>query len=120
MTISCRLVAVAAFIAVAGVPARAQQPQLTVQPSRPKPGAIVRLVLSGVSGGGDSVSAVTGTIGGEPLHFARAPAGRYTALGGISVDSVSSTTVEAIVSRTSGRADTLRVTVQPPPLPPAS
>jgi len=36
------------------------------------------------------------------------------------VDSTSPTTAEAIVERASGRADTLRATVEPPPLPPPS
>ena len=104
----------------ASLPAQGQQPHLTVQPSQPKPGAIVRLTLSGATANGDSVTAITGTIGGEPLHFAPAAGGRYTALGGISVDSVSSTAVEAIIAHGSGRADTLRLTVRTPPLPPAS
>ena len=104
----------------ASLPVLAQRPQLTVQPSEPKPGAVVRLTLSGALVNGDSITSITGTIGAEPLHFALAANGRYTALGGISVDSVSSTTVEAIVAHASGRADTLRLTLRPPPLPPAS
>ena len=98
----------------------AQAPaSLSVAPAKPKPGAVVRVAIT-VDPAGDSIVAVRGTMAGEPLHFAAAARGRYAAIGGVPVDSTSPTMAEAIVERASGRADTLRATVEPPPLPPPS
>lgn len=83
------------------------------------PGAVVRLALS-VGPLADSIVAVGGTMAGEPLHFAPIGSGRFGAIGAVPVDSAAPTAAVAIVERASGRADTVRATVEPPPLPPPS
>src|SRR3954468_9480392 len=54
----------AASVVSAQTPAR-----LTATPSRPHPGAIVRLSLRAPAR--ESITAVQGTLAGEPLHFIR-------------------------------------------------
>lgn len=98
--------------------ARAQQ-SLSVSPAKPKPGAVVRVTLV-AEGTADSVVAVRGAMAGEALHFAPVDTRRFGAIGAVPVDSTSATTAEAFVERASGRVDTLRATVEPPPLPPPS
>jgi murein DD-endopeptidase MepM/ murein hydrolase activator NlpD len=95
----------------------AQAPTLTIFPGRPAAGGLVRVTVTAASLGSDTVVAVSGTMAGEPLHFARAGAGRYRAVGGVPVDSAS-TSARAIVVRASGRADTVQVEIALPPLPP--
>jgi murein DD-endopeptidase MepM/ murein hydrolase activator NlpD len=109
-----RLVRLAALCALLAVPARAQGPTLTIAPERPLPGALVRLTLAGV---GDSVVAVRGSMANEPLHFV-AGSGGYRAIGAVPVDAAAPVEARVIVARASGRADTLRMSVAPPPLPP--
>jgi murein DD-endopeptidase MepM/ murein hydrolase activator NlpD len=95
----------------------AQSARISVVPAHPAPGALVRVVLATNPVPGDSVVAVSGTMAGEPLHFARAGIGSYRALGGMPVDAAS-TTAEAVVVHASGRADTVRAEIALPPLPP--
>lgn len=109
-----RSITVAASVAAAGT-LGAQGARLSVTPPRPAPGAIVRVVATG--GTHDSITAVTGTMAGEPLHFHRATSGRYEAIGGVSVDSAT-VTAEAVITLSSGKTDTLRAKVALPPLPP--
>ena len=108
------------LVAVASSSLLAQQAQLAITPARPLPGAIVRLTLSGAVVDGDSITSVTGTMAGEPLHFEAAMGATFTALGAVPVDSNPLATAVVIVARASGCADTLRTTVEPPPLPPPS
>ena len=96
---------------------RAQQPRLAITPARPLPGALVTLSLSGLGDRRDAVVAITGTMAGEPLHFAASGAVRR-AIGAVPVDSAGSVEAMVVVARASGRADTLRRSVTPPPLPP--
>ena len=117
MPSTVKLVAVLGLLALASTPVLAQEPRLSISPTHPKPGAIVRLTLTGATDTSDAITAVTGTLAGEPLHFATASPGTRTAIGGIPVDSAPSITAVVIVTRASGRADTLRTTVEPPPLP---
>ena len=110
------LASACAFVALAA-PVGAQQSRLTMTPERPLPGALVTLRLSDPGGGADSVVAITGTMAGEPLHFVASRTG-HRALGAVPVDSVNSFEAEVVVTRASGRSDTLRTSVTPPPLPP--
>ena len=112
---TARAVLLVATLAFA-VPLHGQPARLSIAPLRPEPGAIVRLTLE-VESAGDSVVAVRGTMAGEPLHFS-ASRGRYRAIGAIPVDTTSSILARAIVTRVSGRADTVRTTAAVPPLPP--
>lgn len=102
-----------------GGEADAQQARLSIAPARPAPGTIVRITISD-SAVRDSIVAVRGTMAGEPLHFRRAERRSWRALGGVPVDSTPLAAALVVVERASGRADTLRRTVEPPPMPPPS
>jgi hypothetical protein len=56
----------------------AQQPTMSISPSSPAPGALVRVTLRGVS---SSVDALNGEMAGEQLHFQASSAGVWTAIG---------------------------------------
>jgi len=99
------------FLSVARLGA---QERLTVLPARPAPGAIVRLRLSGLA---MSPTTVQGMLAGEPLHFIRESDGSWHAIGGIPVDATGSLSARAFVTRSSGKVDTLRVTMSLPPVP---
>lgn len=107
------LAASAAALATLG----AQAPRISIRPAHPAPGALVRVVVTTTPPAGDSVVAVSGTMAGEPLHFAHSASGQYQAIGAVLVDSAR-TRAEAIVVLASGRADTVRSTILLPPLPP--
>lgn len=95
----------------------AQSARLSILPARPAPGALVRVTLAADPARGDSIVAVSGTMAGEPLHFARSGPASYRAIGAMPVDAAS-TTAEAIIARASGGADTVRAEIALPPLPP--
>jgi murein DD-endopeptidase MepM/ murein hydrolase activator NlpD len=105
------------LLAVSSAELHAQQPRLAIAPARPLPGALVTLTLSGLGDRRDSVVAITGSMAGEPLHFA-ASGGARRAIGAVPVDSVNTVEAMVVVARASGSADTLRASVTPPPLPP--
>jgi len=88
-------------------------PRLTATPARPEPGALVRLTLTA-----DSVTSVTGTMAGEPLHFMRAGARVWHALGPVPVDASRRLIAHASLVRASGAMETLTVAVAVPPPPP--
>jgi murein DD-endopeptidase MepM/ murein hydrolase activator NlpD len=90
----------------------AQTVRLSATPSRPQPGAIVRLSLRGA----DSVASVRGTLAGEPLHFIRSDSG-WRAIGGIPTDAQGNVVARAFVELASGRVDTLRATMVLPLIP---
>jgi murein DD-endopeptidase MepM/ murein hydrolase activator NlpD len=97
----------------------AAQPHLSVSPAHPLPGGVVTLTLRDAGDGSDSIVAIRGTMAGEPLHF-EAVRREHRAIGAVPVDSVASVTAHALVTRASGRVDTLSVAVEVPPLPPPS
>src|SRR5690349_11883028 len=109
----------ACLLALTATSLGAQAPRLTIAPERPMPGALVRLTLLGAGGAGDSVVAVQGTMANEPLHFA-VRSGRWRAIGAVPVDSTGPVVARVVVTRASGRVDSLRASVEPPPLPPPS
>jgi murein DD-endopeptidase MepM/ murein hydrolase activator NlpD len=96
---------------------RAQTPTLSAAPASPEPGAIVRLTLSGPSGA-DPIVSVRGALAGEPLHFIRAGAGEWHALGGVPVDAEETLLANAIVQRESGKTEIARVQFTLPKVPP--
>ena len=112
-----RLVTVLASGALAAGTLGAQAPRLSILPAHPAPGAIVKVVLTTPPSVGDSIAGVSGTIAGERLHFSRSAKGSFRAIGGVPVDAPA-TTAEVIVTRASGRADTVRAEIALPPLPP--
>jgi murein DD-endopeptidase MepM/ murein hydrolase activator NlpD len=89
---------------------------LTISPKAPAPGAIVRLSLS-MPASSDSISRISGTMSGEPLHFSKSTSGTWRALGPITVDAAGEIEATAIVAKASGTIDSLhaRVTIPKPP-----
>jgi murein DD-endopeptidase MepM/ murein hydrolase activator NlpD len=99
------------LMAVASV-VEAQAVRLSATPSRPRPGAIVRLSLKT----GEQVESVRGTLAGEPLHFIRSDSG-WRAIGGIPTDAQGNVVARAFVHLASGRVDTVRATMVLPLIP---
>ena len=89
-------------------------PRVTLTPTRPVRGRLFTVTVAGLPAAVlDSVrTALTGTVAGEPLHFARAAAGArtVTALAAIPIDAPDTLTLTLVVT-TAGRADTTRVPV---------
>src|SRR5437870_12154025 len=98
LTLGITLMAVASVGA-----ASAQTPRLTAIPSRPEPGAIVRLSLRSAG----EVSSVQGTLAGEPLHFIRSDSG-WHAIGGVPTEAQGNVVARAFVHLASGHVDTVR------------
>jgi murein DD-endopeptidase MepM/ murein hydrolase activator NlpD len=94
----------------------AQRARLAISPARPLPGSLVTLTLVSAGSDRDSVVAIAGTMAGEPLHFAWD--GGHSAIGAVPVDSVNTVVATVVVTRASGKAESLHVSVTPPPLPP--
>lgn len=92
----------------------AQTPRLTISPTLPAPGAIVRMTLDATATPGDSIVAIDASMAGEPLHFIAAGAGSWHAIGGVPVDAKDSLVARAVVERLSGESDTLRVVLMIP------
>ena len=117
MTSSVRLAAFGAVLLVfSSAELGAQRARLAIAPARPLPGALVTLTLMESGNDRDSVVAITGTMAGEPLHFVFDD-GR-SAIGAVPVDSVNAVEARVLVTRASGKAESLHVSVTPPPLPP--
>jgi murein DD-endopeptidase MepM/ murein hydrolase activator NlpD len=95
----------------------AQRARLAISPERPLPGALVTLTVSGLPATNGSVTAIRGTMAGEPLHFVESR-GVHRAIGAVPVDSTNAVRAQVIVELSSGGADTLEASVTPPPLPP--
>jgi len=93
-------------------PARFEGQQLTANPARAEPGAIVRLTLVGAA------RVVSGEMAGEPLHFIKSDSGRWRAIGAVPVDAAESVSARVLVVRASGRMDTVRARVAVPPFVP--
>ncbi len=107
----------AATLAVCGVYRRRSPPgpPLSVAwvPDPPRQGSAVFIVAGPDTGSGpegDSVVAVTGTLGGEPLRFERAGDGRFRALAAIPVNAGATIPIPLRVVR--GRGDTLHQLVR--------
>jgi murein DD-endopeptidase MepM/ murein hydrolase activator NlpD len=96
----------------AGAQTTSPGPRVTVTPSRPQPGAIVRISLDGV----DNVASVEGSLAGEPLHFVRSGSS-WHAIGGVPTDAQGNVVTRAVVRRESGEVDTLRATMVLPAIP---
>lgn len=111
-----RVCGLGALLVLTSAELGAQQPRLSIAPARPLPGALVTLTLSNL-GVRDSVVAVAGTMAGEPLHFDADHAVRR-AIGAVPVDASSPVRATVVVTRASGKTDTLEASVTPPPLPP--
>ena len=116
MTLATRVAISGVLLGVGSVTLGAQQSRLTITPARPLPGTLVTLTLTSTDDARDSIVSVKGTMAGEPLHFAWK--GGRSAIGAVPVDSVNAVEASVVVKRVSGKAESLHVTVKPPPLPP--
>jgi hypothetical protein len=96
----------------------AQPARLTLTPARPDPGALARLTLDRIAQRNDSVVAIRGTMASEPLHFMRAAAGVWHAIGGVPVDASDSIMTVVVLERFSGARDTMGVRLSVPHVPP--
>ncbi|HEX8849467.1 MAG TPA: M23 family metallopeptidase [Gemmatimonadaceae bacterium] len=128
-----RALVVAAVCALATAAPLGAQARLVVTPEAPAPGSLVRLTVADSvardstsrdstlrdSTATDTIVSATGRMAGEPLHFTRAR-DAWRAIGAVPIDSTDSTRVEVVLTRASGRADTLRRAIASPPLPPPS
>jgi murein DD-endopeptidase MepM/ murein hydrolase activator NlpD len=110
------LPALATLLVLSSAQLGAQRARLTITPARPLPGTLVTLTIASSGAGPDSIVAIKGTMAGEPLHFAWNH-GR-SAIGAVPVDSVNAVEATVVVTLASGKAESLRVSVKPPPLPP--
>ena len=97
----------------------AQAPRLSVAPTHPNPGSIVRVTLVETAPRADSVVVINGSMAGEALHFIPAGPDTWHAIGAIPVDAPANLTAEVILEHTSGSADTIRTAVAPYHPPPA-
>lgn len=99
----------------------AQQPRLTLSPANPATGSLLRVTLDRGVRAGDSIVAVSGTMGDEPLHFRSAGKGTLQALSAIPVDVSDSLVATVELMRQSGAVDTARLALRyphraPPPV----
>lgn len=113
---NCIYTAVALCTLVA-VSAEGQTSTLSISPTRPDPGAIVRLTLKTPSLRADSIDSIRGALAGEPLHFIAA-AGAWHAIGAVPVDAEGSLVASVIIHRSSGKTETVRTRLTLPKLPP--
>jgi murein DD-endopeptidase MepM/ murein hydrolase activator NlpD len=96
----------------------AQSSRLSIAPANPDPGAVVRLTLSTPASAADSIVSIRGALAGEPLHFIPSPVGAWHALGAVPVDAEGSLTASVILTRASGKVETVRARLTLPKLPP--
>lgn len=90
----------------------AQTPQLTIMPTRPEPGALVRVTITGGDTlAGDSALAIRGSMAGEPLHFVAAGAGTWRAIGAVPVEASGNVVARVILDRATAASDTLTASV---------
>jgi murein DD-endopeptidase MepM/ murein hydrolase activator NlpD len=107
-----------AFFLLVSSAGGAQSARLTATPARPEPGAIVKLTLTAPASGVDSIVSVRGALAQEPLHFRRAGAGTWHAIGGVPVDAEGTLLANAVIQRASGRTEIARVSFTLPKIPP--
>lgn len=106
---------VTALLASLAVGTAAAQPAvLTVSTARPQPGSIMTLNVRDDAPNGDSISSISGTMGGEPLHFQAATRGTWRAIGGVPVDASDKVIARVMVTRSSMGVDTLTAEVALP------
>ncbi len=113
-----RRLAAVAFCTLASASVGAQTPQLSVAPTRPEPGAIVRLTLNARAPRDDSIVSISGALAGEPLHFIASTAGAWHAIGAVPVDAEGTLIASVILRRASGKTETVRARLTLPKLPP--
>ena len=113
----CTNTALALFTLVSGS-LGAQTSRISIAPTRPDPGAIVRLTLTTPSRRSDSIISIRGAMAGEPLHFLASTAGTWHAIGAVPVDATGSLVASVIMQRASGKTETVRTRLVLPKMPP--
>jgi murein DD-endopeptidase MepM/ murein hydrolase activator NlpD len=63
---------------------------------------------------GDSIVSIRGSMAGEPLHFTRVQAGRWSAIGAVPVDASGRVSAHVVLERASRPADTVTASVMVP------
>ena len=111
---ACRRATVAAACCLIPGVLPAQAPLLTASTIRPQPGSIVTLTLQMGATRGDSITAIAGTMAGEPLHFAFVSLGTWRAIGGVPVDASDEVIARVVVTRVSSPPDTVTTALQLP------
>lgn len=94
--------------------AAAQSALLTISTARPQPGSIVTLSVRDDGASGDSITSISGTMGGEPLHFQAETLGTWRAIGGVPVDASDKVIARVLVTRSSRAVDSLTAEVTLP------
>ena len=117
MKFKTRIAAITAASCLCAATISAQGAKITAQPVRPQPGAIVRLTLSDPTRG-DAIVSIRGALADEPLHFRRASADTWHAIGGIPVDKEGVLFANAVLQRASGKTEITRVRFDLPKIPP--
>jgi murein DD-endopeptidase MepM/ murein hydrolase activator NlpD len=117
MEFRTHITAIVAVSCLCATVSRAQAAKITAQPTHPQPGAIVRLTVSDPMRG-DSIVSIRGALADEPLHFRRASANAWHAIGGIPVDKEGVLFANAVVQRASGKTEITRVRFDLPKIPP--
>ena len=100
-------VALAAALAMARPGPRPPGLALSIEPSRPNRGSLVRLTVRDTTDGGRPWSWVEGNVAGEPLHFSADGVHRYQALAGIPLEGPDSLVVNLRVVYGDGAEDSL-------------
>ena len=105
-----RIPLVALMLLAAAVPVEAARAQaddfVSWSPRRPRQGTLFRIVVDGVT----NARSVTGTVAGEPLHFAAAGNGRVSALAPVPIDASGSVAALVVIADDLG-TDTVRTRV---------
>jgi murein DD-endopeptidase MepM/ murein hydrolase activator NlpD len=114
--VNLRIAALTTLFGVLPASLNAQGLRLSATPSRPEPGAIVRLTLTAPASS-DPIVSVNGSLGDEPLHFVKSSERAWHAIGGISVEAVN-VVANATVKHASGKSEMARVRFTLPKLPP--
>jgi len=96
--------------AIATAQGTAVAPQVVWWPRAPLQGSLVRVVVRVPSAAGDSVTAVSGELAGEPLHFERFADG-FQALGAVPFVARDSAAAHVVVERAGVADDTLLATL---------
>ena len=113
----CTKTVVVLCILLPGVLA-AQTARLSVAPTSPDPGALVRLTLSAPASPDDSIVSISGAMAGEPLHFIASRSRTWHAIGAVPVDAEGSLVASVTLERASGKTETVRTRLTLPRLPP--
>lgn len=104
---------VAILVAFATPAAYAQSVRIGITPSRPGVGALVRLSLHDAPDTTE-VTALAGTMAGEPLHFVRDARGQPWAIGAVPLEASDSVLAVVYLRHAGGRTDTVRATIRVP------